>query len=324
MNTKIKNTLKLMYRVSLAFSYFFYDAKRYFYSVLNPFSNQHEVNEGAIIKRIHSIEKRISFGGNDKKHGRTKAYGLLSIIKTLKDKNTNVNSYPYNWALSTLYQFANHFFTGDEKKTFIEQLRTINKEIEYNNFPGGVFSKHRNEIFKASQEKFDNFSKNRHSIRWFEKAADIELIEKSVSLAQKCPSTCSIQPVKTYLIQDSEKILKVLEIQRGNRGFTEKIPQLIIITANQKLYSGLRERNQSYVDGGIFALSFIYSLHFHKIGSCILNWAASKNEDLQLRKILDIPKNEAIVLIIAVGKIPENNIIPTSIRRPTETVFKII
>jgi nitroreductase len=322
MATIFKKCSKVLYRSILSFYYYHYDSRLFYHAVLSPFS--YRSLEGSVIKLTHSIEKRISFGNKGSSHGVSKAYELLKILQKAVSEDKSINIYPYNWAVKTLHNFIDTFTNGDEKEGLINKLNYINSNLKKNNCEGGAITVDREDIFNASQNKFDDFSLNRHSIRSFERPAEIEQIENAVNLAKKCPSSCNIQPIKAYLIQDLSKIKDILSLQRGNRGFEEDIPQIIIITADLQLYLGLRERNQCYVDGGIFALSLTYALHFFKVGSCLLNWASSKKEDKLLRHILNIPKNEVIVLIMAVGIISKQNNIPISTRRETNSIFKII
>ncbi len=318
----IKKCLSGLFRIIIAFYNYCYDASKFYWAVLYPFKTTNY--EGLVIKLAHAIEKRISFENISNNHGIKKAYSLLKIMKHLKKNDMLSNRFPFDWAVCSLHNFANTFLEGDEQAYFVNEINAIKEKFEEIKCTGGTFEIHSDEIFKASQSQFDMFSLNRHSIRNYEKSVESEQIEKAVNLAKKCPSSCNLQSIRTYLIQDKNKISEILALQRGNRGFTEKIPQLIIISADLKLYSGIHERNQCYIDGGIFALSLTYALHFYKVGSCLLNWASSKKEDKSLRKILNIPKNEVIIVIMSVGRIPNKSSIPVSARRPTKSIFKII
>ena len=118
--------------------------------------------------------------------------------------------------------------------------------------------------------------------------------------------------------------MDTLALQRGNTGFTEDIPQLLILTANLSLYNGYRERNQCFVDGGIFALSLVYSLHYYGIGSCMLNWAASQTEDRHIANIIKIRKSERVILVLAIGEIPPKVLVPISKRRNMSELLAIV
>lgn len=323
MKSFIKKILKVFGSVLLLFPAYCYDAKKYYIPAIYPFSKTYKTNEGAIIKLTHSIEKRISFENRDVAFGKQKALKLLDILE-LANKNQFVFKFPFDWALSTLHKYTELIKGKNEKKAFEERVTKLIQFQNIKNIHGGIFSFKREDILKASQNSFFEFSLNRHSIRNFEVPADVQKVKKAIELAQKCPSTCNIQPIRTYLSNNKEKIQAVLRLQRGNRGFSEKIYQLIVITSELTLYNGIRERNQCYIDGGIFALSLAYSLHFYGIGSCMLNWASTIKEDIELQKILEIPKTEKIILIMPIGIIPENNLIPVSKRRPIEKVFKVL
>ncbi len=323
MKSFIKKIIKVLSNVILLFPAYYYDAKKYYKSAIYPFSKKYKTNEGAIIKLTHSIEKRISFENRDAAFGKQKAYRLLDMLEHANRNQISFN-FPFDWATGTLHKYTELIQDNNEKKSFEERINRLTKFQNTQDISGGTFSVKREDVLTASQNNFFEFSLNRHSIRSFEAPADVQKIKKAIELAQKCPSTCNIQPIRTYLLNDKEKVQAALALQRGNRGFSEKIHQLIVITAKLSLYDGIRERNQCFVDGGIFALSLAYSLHYYGIGSCMLNWASTTNEELSLQSLAGIPKTERIILILPVGIIPENNLIPVSKRRPLDDVLKTL
>lgn len=309
--------------------FYFFDAKKYYFSAIYPFSRDIKKFEGKIIKLTHSMEKRLSFENYDPSFGKEKAYNLLYLLEAYGNKPAISNIIGL-WSIKTLEKFCHFFLKNDEKKFFkkrINQIKLIKKFTEFsgsNKINGGVKILPKEKIFSASKNNFEEFSQNRYSIRNFCGAGDNDKIKKAVSLALKCPSTCNIQPIKIYLIQQEQILKKILSLQRGNKGFSENIPQLIIITSNLSLYSGVRERNQCYIDGGIFALSLSYSLQYFGIASCMLNWASTISEEKKIKKMLKIPNNKVVILMMAIGRFPDKIVVPTSIRRHNDEVLSII
>ena len=84
------------------------------------------------------------------------------------------------------------------------------------------------------------------------------------------------------------------------------------------------ERNGAFVDGGIYAMNLLYSLHFYKVGAVILNWSSTHLEDEKIRNLINSPESERIILIIACGDIPEKFKCTLSKRNDIKKVVKII
>ncbi len=97
----------------------------------------------------------------------------------------------------------------------------------------------------------------------------------------------------------------MLPLQGGNVGFGHLIKKLLIITADLCAFDGTHERNQGFIDGGMFAMSLLYSIQFHGLGACALNWARALETDLALRSEINIRESNVILMMIGVGHIPD-------------------
>ncbi len=322
----MKNKIKLVYQSFNVFlKYVFaviHDAKHYYYSSLYPFRYDPKRMEGKIIKLTHSMEKRLSFENTDPSFGQKKAFNLLGLIEKHHSAKV-VDEEILSWALCTLESFTDKFIPEPDKKGFLNRVHALRKHYGVLN-NGGYFTVTKEDVASSITKPFDVFLANRHSIRSFSGLADVEKIKKAVTLSTKCPSTCNIQPVRVHLIQNKTVLNNVLDLQRGNRGFRDQIHQLLVVTTELSLYGGVRERNQSYIDAGIFSATLAYSLHFNGIGSCFLNWAATPREDNIMHKTLNLPKSHKVVVLLAVGALPQKINIACSHRRDSKQVLKII
>ena len=327
MSSKLKLIPKNIYSLLRLILSYLYDAKRYFYSTVYPYYNDIKRIEGKIIKRTHSIEKRLSFENRDPSFGKAKASELIEMIEKYY-KSDKKNEVILRWSTLALEKYVTTYLKNFEKEEYLNRLKDIKDYVVSMNSAGkqngGIIEYPKENILKASRGDFREFSQNRHSIRDFSGPAGLGDIKKAISIALKCPSNCNLQPVKIHLIQNKNVLEEILMIQRGNRGFKNKIPQLLVITANISLYNGSRERNQCFVDGGIFSLSLCYSLHYYGIASCMLNWAATPNEDKEISRIIKLPVDERVIVTMAIGLLPDKIIVPVSARRSVDGVFKII
>ncbi len=175
----------------------------------------------------------------------------------------------------------------------------------------------RDEYFKFSNSSFKDFSESRSSIRNF---SDEEVCKDQIynvlNLCRNTPSACNRQAVRVHLFTNKDEIGKILDIQGGNRGFGHLTTFLFIVTYESSVYFEESERNSGLVDGGMFCMNILYSLHANQIAGCILNAAHNPAKDIQMRKQSKIPDSEYFVAMIACGIPPRDFKIATSFRYP--------
>lgn len=195
-------------------------------------------------------------------------------------------------------------------------------KTQANFLEGGVFETTRADILQRGKIDLTEFFNSRYSIRHFsEDEVDIALIAQAVKMAQKTPSVCNRQSCKVYVFSDSESKIKVLSYQNGNRGFGKQVSKVLIVTSNLEHFTSIGERNQGWIDGGMFSMSLVYALHSLGLGTCCLNWSVDYQRDKTLKQAADIPDTELIMMMIAVGHLPENLKIAQSPRKPLDEVL---
>jgi len=118
-----------------------------------------------------------------------------------------------------------------------------------------------------------------------------------------------------------ENAQQALDWQPGNKGFGHLASRGLIVTADLQSFSGTGERNQPFVDGGMFAMSLLYALHALGLGACPLAWSMRPAQDREMRKALGIPDSEAVIMMISVGHLPDSLQVAKSHRMPIEHVL---
>jgi nitroreductase len=190
---------------------------------------------------------------------------------------------------------------------------------------GGVTEVKRAELMKRIATTADEFMLSRHSIREFsERCVDEELIDRAVQLAQCSPSLCNRQSAHVYVMMPGDKMVRALNLQGGNKGFSEQISKLLIVTSELGCFLSVGERNQCWVEGGLFAMALLYGLHAQGLGACCLNWAKEPSDDKSLHELIGIPEDQQVVMMIAVGHLPETFRITHSPRRKSEEILHTI
>jgi len=289
----------------------FYDT--YFYS---KHSNVFSINtlnkiEAKIILDYHSIEKGLLF--TNTKYGFAKDK-IRRLNKLLKNKEVLKNS--KNSQLHTAYSIMCEYYELHKRNNF--DISAYYSETEYHfyketldnlynpNFKG-YFNYTKEMFFKYTQSPFDQFSESRKSVRNFtENKIDDSLIEKAITLSKNAPSVCNRQPSKVYYLKDQDTIDKILEMQSGLNGFSQDVHQLLIVTTDVNYYYTIGERYQFYIDGGVYLMNLLYSLHFYGIAACPANWAKEKDDEKRIKRTIAIKDSEKVICIIAIGEATQN------------------
>ena len=190
---------------------------------------------------------------------------------------------------------------------------------------GGSVELHAAEILEATKFNFQQFAHARRSVRQFsDEPVDPGKITAAVRAAERTPSVCNRQSARAYRIATPELKAALLEVQGGNRGFTEQIAELVIVTTELKNFVSAAERYQGWIDGGLFAMSLVYGLHSQGLATCMLNWSVDPSRDRTARKLMNLSDSENIIVFIAVGNYPATFRVAASPRFRTDDLLKVL
>lgn len=287
-----------------------------------------ENKEADLILNYHSIEKGLL---HDKIKPRFARYRVETLIKLLSDNSIreSISRSQIRVAFCVMCEYYElHLKLGVDIEDFFpkieyQQFRTLLKDDYEESFEGAL-SFNKDEFYKHIESKFHDFSNSRKSIRHFTgEKIEVGRIQNAIALASNAPSVCNRQASKVYLIQNKDIIDKILKVQGGLNGYTDKIAQLLILTNDRRYYYTIGERNQFYIDGGVFLMNILYSLHYYKIANCPANWGKMINEEASVYKLLDISESEKIICVIAIGEAESKFRVTLSKRRPVEEFFII-
>jgi nitroreductase len=120
---------------------------------------------------------------------------------------------------------------------------------------------------------------------------------------------------------DPESKAAVLRHQNGNRGFGDQAAYVLIVTTDIQSFTSVGERNQAWIDGGMFAMSLIWALHSLGLGTCCLNFCVEKETDTALRASAGIPDAQAVIMMLAVGALPAEFAVAQSPRKRLEEMI---
>jgi nitroreductase len=148
---------------------------------------------------------------------------------------------------------------------------------------------------------------SRQSVRTYaDKPVEKEKLYKCLETARLSPSACNSQPWRFIIVDEpnlKDKVAKSTfgEIISFNK-FSVNAPVLVVITANKsclKTNIGEMITDLPYylIDIGIAAEHFCLQATVEGLGTCMMGWFKEK----EVKKHLNIPKNERVVLIISIG-----------------------
>lgn len=172
-------------------------------------------------------------------------------------------------------------------------------------------------------QAFEKVSRSRASVRSFdpERLPERETILQAIATAARAPSVCNRQTARAH-VYTGAMVGRLLAFQNGNRGFGHRVPLLFVVTSDLRFFTGVDERNQAWIDGGMFAMLLLLALHAQGLGAVPLNWSVKNKPDVDLREAGEIPEHERIIMLIGCGYPEKGAIVPVSQRKPAEKIIR--
>jgi len=229
-------------------------------------------------------------------------------------------------ALNTLEAYCEFNERNDhampELRKKIDDLRRSGGDNCYRfSVSGGTRNVTKQQIQRDGMRDLAGFFASRFSIRQFSSApVSREMIEGAAQMAQKTPSVCNRQAWRLHAIYSPKQIQRVLDLHGGARGFVGT-GALLAVTAKLGAFISLGERNQAWIDGGLYAMSLLYALHSLGLGCCALNCSFIPRRDQAFRRLVGLPESESPVLLIAVGHLRDDFRVAQSHRKAISEVI---
>ena len=162
--------------------------------------------------------------------------------------------------------------------------------------------------------------------RYSDKAVEKEKLDRCLEAALMAPSACNAQPWK-FIVVDEPQLVKKVARETWNKlvsfnKFVEQAPVIIVITMEKSPFVptiGGRIKNKEYplIDIGIASEHFCLQATEEGLGTCMLGWFNEK----AIQKLLDIPKNRRIGLLISLGYEPHGYRMRKKIRKERSKVI---
>lgn len=311
---RLISQLHTQYKIACAY---YYDMRRYIrYSGTCRIDSKGKLL-GQIILKYHVIEKGLTMPQPRLGFGRDKLTALIDRLNEYVGKYGLDHPQVRNGAEIvneySLFHQQNGYTLDDDLQKKIAGLNSL--------IPGLGHTQQRRvsrmQYFHNVDSVFSQFAASRHSVRNFtSESVEESTLAEALEMACTSPSACNRQMVKVHVYSDKETIARILALQGGNRGFGHLTDKLLIVTSNLNFFFTTDERNETYVDGGIYVMNLLYSLHYKQIGACTLNCCFSPSIQKKMYEAASIPPPESFVAMIACGVVPEEFSLAASYRTP--------
>ncbi|PAS97144.1 MAG: hypothetical protein BSR46_14285 [Candidatus Dactylopiibacterium carminicum] len=277
-----------------------------------------------LLFQYHKLEKGLCMPGEPRFFGYDPAIATLDLLVQWRARDYPREDPVYLGALEALWAYRQRLERTPPPRGEI-LLRRLDAELE-----GAPASQDASRtpvpvlpaISGNASGMFHELMLARRSVRDFDtRPVDPAAVARAVAVAQWSPSACNRQPARVHAYSQRTQIDALLALQNGNRGFGQTVASLLVLTAETSGFFDASERNEPYVDGGLFAMALILALQAEGIASCCLNWCVAPAEDQRAHALGGIADSERIVMFIAIGHAATQALVPRSPRRALQTVY---
>lgn len=174
---------------------------------------------------------------------------------------------------------------------------------------------------------FEELINQRQSVRKYQnKPVERRKLEKLIEAVHIAPSACNSQPWKLIIVNEPQlknevanaTISKAISFNK----FALEAPVIaVLVMEKAKLVAriGGRIKNREYpeYDIGIAAEHFCLQAAELGLGTCMIGWFDQK----RIQKLLNIPRNRKIGLLITLGYAPEDYKMRKKIRKSRQEIY---
>jgi nitroreductase len=162
----------------------------------------------------------------------------------------------------------------------------------------------------------------RRSVRFYlHKKVEPHLIQEAMKIAALSPSACNRQAFKFLFFNEENIVEKISNVPLGIQGY--KLPSIIVVTGSYRGYFDERDINAPIIDSSLAVMSFLFALETLNLSSVCINWANLIEKEQKIREIIELDKDEFIVMFIGVGYPSPEGKIPYSAKKEVKDLLLV-
>lgn len=303
------------------------DAMRFWsYASLSTYDRTHDQLVSRIMYNVHALEKGLAnVGAWAPSRGRKAISNLNDALTQYSEQGFDLTAYPYVEGLSVLQRYVERHVQAGHETEFMREMVSDSflapsNVMDYSAAGVKVVAKPDPEL--NSEKGFHELSRTRVSVREFSgHPIDDRAVLRAVSSATNSPSVCNRQGWRVYKTENVDLIREVLKHQRGFA--YEQMPEtLLTIAVSVSTFISPVERNQAFVDGGLFSMSLLYGLEAEGLAAVPLNACLYMRDRSSVVRLLEMDSSEEIVMFVAIGDYPESTTVPASDRKTVGSLVR--
>lgn len=300
---------------------FAHDRKRFLRYYSRGDDTDSQVNIKAhVIFNVHRIEKGLSHV--DFRDG----FGLnvLRDLRRYMEKLTDRSSLVYKAALSVIKEYV-EVHEGRNYDISIQKdiigVDLLEQALSSSDDMSGYLVFDRNAKKSNKKKNFKELFINRYTVREYStEPVDLKKIREAVEISTKTPSICNRQSFRIMIMTDEAMIKKAIDLQNGFKSY-DYPPVLALVLTDTRLLRSVSERNNAYIDGGLFLMSFLLGLEYEGLAACTLNTMFSVKKEKEVRNVLGVDDNYNFIAYVAIGNFRDENKVAKSFRLPVDEVI---
>jgi nitroreductase len=277
-----------------------------------------------IMYSVHALEKGLARNRDMRLgFGREALSNLNDALVVYLTKGYDRSDFAYVEGVSVIQRYAEVHAKANFDIRFLDEF--ISSEFLH---PGNVYGAAGTKTVRKAdklhncKKPFHELAQGRSSVREFSgEPIDRQKVMNAIRIAEKTPSVCNRQGWKVYWVEDAKLARQVLQHQRGF-GYPQMPEVLLTITVSNNTYLSPVERNQAFVDGGLFSMSLMYGLEYEGLAVVPLNAMMYYRDQKAVRRLLDIDDSEMITMFMAVGDFMDECVVPVSDRKSADDFVK--
>jgi nitroreductase len=288
------------------------------------FDNGYEQVVSRIMYNVHALEKGLARNRDVRLGFGKKALSNLNDALVIYNlSGYDKSAFAYVQGLSVIQRYKELHAKQQFEVDFLEEIfdpEFLNPGTDY--AAAGTKTVRKADKQHNGEKNFFELALNRSSVREFSgEPIDTTKVMKALRAAERTPSVCNRQGWRVYWVEDKELAAKVLKHQRGF-GYAQMPEVMLCITVSYNTFLSPVERNQAFVDGGLFSMSVMYGLEAEGLATVPLNACMYHKDQMAVRELLNIDDSEMIIMFMAVGSFMDESVAPISDRKTAESFVR--